>query len=396
MRELLKKLAPNKAKELYRKLRAMFIRGLFAFFSHLPIEKKRIVLCNVWGYGDNPKWIARALRMCDKSLEIVFVAGGVRNHTANGIHFVPNNSIAAAYYLSTAHVWVDCNRKEPYISKREGQFYVQTWHGSIPLKKIEGDYEGLTKEYLENAYRDSAMTDLYISNGSFMESIYARAFRYSGRCLRAGSARLDPLFKPNTRRVYNLKKKLKEYAGISINDDIGVAVYAPTFRDKKTKGYEEPDYKGIIESLEEKYGKEFVLIIRNHPIEAKHIHGLHSGKLVDGNSFGDLYEILEVADVLITDYSNTMFEFALTEKPVFLYAPDADEYTDERGMYFEYESLPFPKASDSLELCRAIEEYKAETYVPLQKKFYEELGIKEEGHASVTIAKVIISKAYNH
>lgn len=396
MRELLKKIAPEQLKTVYRKLRSLIIRAEFALFGHLPIEKKRVVLCNVWGYGDNPKWIARALRASDKSLEIVFIAGGVYNHKANGIHFVPNNSLAAAYYLSTAHVWVDCNRKEPYISKREGQFYIQTWHGSIPLKKIEGDYPGLTSSYLQNAYRDSKMTDLYVSNGSFIESVYGRAFKYSGQCLRAGSARLDPLINPNPRRTYNLKKKFKQMAGIDRNEDIGVAVYAPTFRDHGEWDAESFNPDRIVEELEKKYSRQFVLVVRLHPIENSHWQGSNGTKVIDGNLFSDLYEIMEACDVLITDYSNTMFECALAHKKVFLFAPDKEDYNDERGMYFEYDKLPFPISTSMSELADAVASYSDEIYRPMQDQFFEELGVREDGHASLTVAQAIVSKVYNH
>lgn len=396
MRELLKKLAPEGMKKVYRTIRKKTIEAEFSVFAKLPIQKKRIVLCNVWGYGDNPKWIARALRMCDKSLEIIFVAGGVREHISNGIHFVPNNSLKAAYYLSTAHVWVDCNRKEPYISKRPEQVYVQTWHGSIPLKKIEGDYEGLTEEYMDNARRDSAMTDLYISNGKFIEGIYGRAFGYSGQCLRAGSARLDPLINPNSRRVYSTKKKLKVLAHVKTSDDVGIAVYAPTFRDKESKSFSDFDAAAIIEALEKKYSKEFILVVRLHPIEAQHVHVMHTNKIVAGNAFGDLYELLEAADVLITDYSNTMFEFALAGRDVFLYAPDEKEYVDERGMYFDYNDLPFPRAVSTEGMTDIIANYSPDEYRNRQKQFFDDLEISENGHSSVTIARAIISKAYYH
>ena len=91
----------------------------------------------------------------------------------------------------TAKVWVDSNRKEGYIRKRKGQFYIQTWHGGVPLKKIEGDCEEYLGEvYIQRAKWDSAMTDLYLSNGGFCTDMYRRAFWYTGEILECGTPML--------------------------------------------------------------------------------------------------------------------------------------------------------------------------------------------------------------
>ena len=103
-----------------------------------------------------------------------------------------------------------------------------------------------------------------------------------------------------------------------------------------------------------------------------------------------LQELLSKADVLITDYSNTMFEFALTGRPVFLYAPDYREYADSRGMYFEYESLPFPIATDVKELAENILSYDETVFINKQKEFFDKLKIIENGKASEKVARVIL------
>ena len=427
MRGFIKKLVPKNIRRIYIELRKRFIMAEFHLFRIFPIRKKRVVLCNVWGFGDNPKWIAKALRRADKSTEVIFVTDKAAvEHVPSGIRLVQNNTPRAVYYLATAHVWVDCNRKEPYIVKRSGQIYIQTWHGSLPLKKLEDDYKGLSEEYMKNALRDSKMTDLCLSDGEFMNDIYRKAFGYECEIRITGSARLDPLIRPNVKRVIRTKKMIAKLAGLSdINgtpdkakptgikpdaDDISgsgeitdtttqtgyegfkIAVYAPTYRENDRE-IDFPDFEAVRKKLEERFGGEFVIVARVHPLVRKKLKNCGE-RVVDGSSFGDLYELLEASDILITDYSNTMFEFAYAGRPVFLYAPDAKAYEAERGFYFDYSSLPFPKASSTQELCDMITDYSAFDYRNEQREFFENIGIWEDGKASRRIAELVLRKVY--
>ena len=112
----------------------------------------------------------------------------------------------------------------------------------------------------------------------------------------------------------------------------------------------------------------------------------------DVSSYPNIYELLEVSDVLITDYSNTMFEFSYTGRPCFLFAPDSDRYARERGMYFVYDRLPFPIARDSAGLAREIKSYDSERYATLAQAFYRDLGVREDGHASRRAARIIMNE----
>ena len=412
MRELIKKLAPKAALNGYKAIRKKLIKTEFGLFHHFPIKKKRVVLCNVWGFGDNTKWIAKALRNSDKSVEVVFVTDRSKaDRVPEGIRVLETNSPKAIYYLATAHVWVDCNRKEPYILKKKGQIYIQTWHGSIPLKRLEADYPELTEDYMANAARDSQMTDLCLSNGEFMNDIYRTAFGYECECIVTGSARLDPLLKPNAKRVLKTKTRIAELAGIKDtgnSNNLRIAVYAPTYRENGA-GIEFPDLGQVLKSLEKRFGGSFVIVERVHPLvrgkdnnyrseqskeKKSPMHKNDTSGIVDGNGLGDLYELLEASDVLITDYSNTMFEFAMAGRPVFLYAPDSKEYEEERGFYFDYNRLPYPHSSTTGDLCDEIEGYSAFDHKNELDEFFKNLGVREDGKASKRIADMILRKVY--
>jgi len=109
-----------------------------------------------------------------------------------------------------------------------------------------------------------------------------------------------------------------------------------------------------------------------------------------------MYELMLIADVLITDYSNTMFEFSLMNRPVFLYAKDYKNYMKERGFYFDFPTLPFPIAYTEDELNDKIRFYEDSEQEKV-KRFLSELEVKETGAASIKVAdriEQVVKRAY--
>ncbi|MCQ2495761.1 MAG: CDP-glycerol glycerophosphotransferase family protein [Lachnospiraceae bacterium] len=425
IRQKIKGLASEGMRKKYRKLRELIIKAEFRFFGLFKIEKEKVVFCNVWGYGDNPKWVARAYvkrlegeikeeksasrrEELKKRLDSIYfvtgqLPGELRSRSDRRIKFLKNNSFKANYELATAGIWVDCNRKESYINKRRGQFYIQTWHGSLPLKKIEGDcIDVLPEGYAEHAAHDTAMTDAYISNSDFCNEIYRRAFGFKGKIFCYGSPRMDILLKPDKERAERTKKQIisrinnKKTPG----QDFKICLYAPTYREE-TQNFEKrghgPEKAELSKALEKRFGSKFVFVSRLHPLamsqtgrrSSVYLNLDNEEYLVNGNEFGDIYELMEAADVLITDYSNTLFEFAEAGKPVFLYAPDSKDYESSRGMYFDYKGLPYPIAASGAELCRKILNYDRDEYGLRQREFFEALAVTENGRASEKIARLI-------
>ena len=61
--------------------------------------------------------------------------------------------------------------------------------------------------------------------------------------------------------------------------------------------------------------------------------------------------LMAASDILITDYSSIPYEYCILNKPMYFYINDIDEYQEERGIWFDFESyMPGPacKNEDSL------------------------------------------------
>lgn len=423
MREFLKKIAGENLRKKYRELRSAVVSCLMKLFGILPVNHRRVAVTNVWGYGDNSKYVAEALLKASgctkKNLKIYFISGkdGLK-YVKKGIYPVKNNSIEALYILATAAVWVDCNHKEPYIRKRRGQYYVQCWHGPVALKKLDYDcrehFTG-SESYLGNVLRDSGMTDLFISNGTWSEKMYRSAFKYKGTFARLGTPRMDVLLEPSEKRIARTKRRL------GIPEDKPLALFAPTYREADRSLTEKNNSRMSTESrqgtsslsvvaddtrsdglldlallkkaLNAGFKKDFALAVRLHPLVASgmsHEFGGQQG-IIDGNRIPDLYAILEAADVLITDYSNTLFECGYADKPVFLYAPDLCAYEWDRGLYMNYEKLPLSKAFDADSLFENIKNRRDKEYRGRMKQYLADIGATEAPGAADRIASQILA-----
>lgn len=391
MRETIKKLMPEFMIAFYKKARYLGISALFYVAKLLPLNPRLVVLCSVWGYGDNTRYVAEELLKREPGVCLpVFVTNHPKQVPEGTLMKVyRSNSVRAVLALARAGVWVDCNRKESYIHKRKGQYYIQLWHGGIALKKIEGDCEeALGAEYIRRARRDSAATDLFVSNSTFCTEMYQRAFWATCEIAEYGSPR-------NDRLMQQASKKLD--AGDASEHRKKIAVYAPTYRTGHTD-YADFDAGLLRAALAQRFGGEWDIYVRLHPLVAENRDFADMPGVIDISAARDLYEYLYRADVLITDYSNTMFEFAVTGKPVFLYAQDVQQYAGERGMYFDFDALPFPKAASCRELAANIRTYRAADYEAGKQVFYESVGYKESGRAAALVADRIeehVKKACN-
>lgn len=271
------------------------------------------------------------------------------------------------------------------MRKRKQQFYVQTWHGGVALKRIEKDIEKqLNLEYVHSALHDSSMIDLLVSNSRFCTDMYRRAFWYDGEIIECGSPRVDILFSCDS----DQKKQIKEKLGFQSDDHI--VLYAPTFRkDKGTECYR-MDFKRILEALS-RDGASWKFAVRLHPNIADQADFLqYDADIINATNYPDMYELMAVSDILITDYSSVMFEAGFVKKPVFLFATDIEDYKQDRNFYFDLEQLPFPLATTNKDLLKQIECFSQSEYEMSVEAFNQSLGLQETGHASEILAERIL------
>ncbi|MBD3107141.1 CDP-glycerol glycerophosphotransferase family protein [Bacillus sp. AGMB 02131] len=387
MRDLLKKVLPHKIIRFMSRLKQ---GNFFYFFWLFPIQKNKIVIYNYTGkgYGDNGKYLIEEIINQGKNFDIVWLTRKEIMETSNfpsQIRVINHRSIKALYELATAKIWIDNCRKTYYPPKRNQQFYIQTWHGGIALKKIERDAEKqLPSSYIECAKQDSKMADLFISNSNFCTNLYNSAFWYNGKILECGSPRCDILLKKDNGVVEKVKRHF------NINKDTNILMYAPTFRDHADTKLYKMDFAELIKVLKKKFGGQWKILVRLHPnISSKDNFMKYTSEIINATNYDDMYELLAASNILITDYSSTMFEFSFTKKPVFLFAPDIESYIEERNFYFDIHSLPYPVVEGNNELFNTIVNFDEKKYLSNLTNFLVKLNIFEQGTASIKVVRAI-------
>lgn len=365
-----------------RQIKYFFLRVFMRLFWVCPIEKDKIVLCNFngKGFGDNPKYIAEQL-LKEGFLNLYWIVEDENVYLPQQIKKLKKNTVSAIYHMATAKIWIDNARKEANMVKRSGQFYLQTWHGSIALKRIELDAkESLNSFYVSYAKRDAKYTNMMISNSSFSDRMFSEAFWFNGEVCKVGSPRLDIMFQTDSEKI---RKQL------GINSEDYVVLYAPTFRSDWSTDKYLYDMKPIKDAFSKMTNKNVVVLVRVHPNIASIVkYDVEDSFIKNVSGLPDVYEIMRESDALITDYSSLMFEFPVAQKkPVFLYACDVEQY--DRGFYFDINELPFPLSRTEAELASLVSDYSKEVYESDLDAFYKKIDLLEDGKASKRVVEYI-------
>ena len=368
------------------------LNALRLFYRLLPIQQNKIIC---WAnsfkqYGCSPKAITEHLLINHPGrFDIVWVfEQGVHipEPFPEGVRVVRYFSLDYLKEVHTAH-FVICNMRtgNAYMwDKRRGQRYIQTWHSSIRLKMIEKDAENtLPKSYIENAKKDSSKIDALVSGCDFSTKIFENSFWYDGEILRTGTPRCDIFFSDVT------AVKSKVCHALNLNPQSKILLYAPTFRNGNNASVHNLNFEAVKQRLTETIGGDWTVIYRFHPNIIKSYSIDQEG--VDATRYPDMQELIAAADVLVSDYSSCMFDMAIAGKPCFLYTPDLNNYkANERGLYFDFNELPFPIAHSNDELLSVIQVFDADKYTSDVSRFLHKVGSYECGKASERIASYIL------
>jgi CDP-glycerol glycerophosphotransferase len=278
-----------------------------------------------------------------------------------------------------------------YWHKRPGQKYLMLWHGGVALKKIEKDAEDkLRYSYVQKARIDSKVCDLMISGCSFQTKLLKDAFWYSGEILEKGIPRCDIFF--DSGRHKTIEEEVRRTYSIPAEDRI--VLYAPTFRaDHSIEPYR-IDWGKVIPEIDRVFGGTGVtVLLRLHPnligkVDTSSLTCFD--KVIDVTRYPDMQGLLCITDMLITDYSSSMFDIGMLRKPCVLYATDIEKYN--RGYYFRFDEMPFPLARNEQELLDKIGDFSMEEYLMNLDRFYEErIGMVENGTSSKALSEWMTS-----
>lgn len=364
-------------------------------FFHLPVDEKKIVFDNFsgHGYGDNPKYIAEELIRQKSDYKMIWlIDNSSKFEFPSQIRPIKINSIRALYARATARVWIDNIRNVHPVKKKKNQLYIQTWHAPFSPKFLEKDAEKtLNEKYISEAKYDGSISDAILANSKLQELQYRKSFWLSDKCeiLKYGLPRNDYLV--NSMGNFSLVDRIRKNMGW--HSSWYYILYAPTFRDDfSTDGYN-IDFERVKVAFEKLTKKKCAIVVRLHPNVVEQSPNLeYSDTLINGSLYPDIQELAIASDCVISDYSTSIFDFALINKPAFICALDFEAYKEKRGLLDEYKDFPFPMAYTNEELVDNINNFDRNNYDKNVQEYFNEFPIYDKGNAAEMVVKWINKK----
>lgn len=392
----------------------------YIIYKCIRIRKGVFVFSSFEGhYSDNPKYISIELNKSKPEIKQVWLLKKEYFGTApDYVTKVEIDSLAAYYWKGRAEVLVDnvYGDREIYIREDNTQNHLKykiiSFLTSKKNQPLITNFHGSAFKY---AGRDLAGSNqqgficpdtyLLLSN-DFSCKIYEHLTFGNIPIRLLGYPRNDILFDESIDKA-RLKAKL------GINPEKRVVLFAPTFRSDSKDGLSKKniersglnqlkslDLPVLFRVLNEKFGGEWTLVCRFHYhveelIDWELLSKEHKDKVVRGNIGDDMAEYLAISDILLTDASSSMFDYAVTNKPCILYFTDWKEYgSKERGFYIPIKDLPFPLAENFTELITILSDWDSVVYESKIADMKSNLGYVDDGNASQRNVQYILEKRW--
>ena len=367
------------------------------FFTKLEMKENWVICESFFGksYSDSPKYIYEYLcKNHPGKYRFIWV---VKPGTKIPYHptKVKRFSIRYCYYLARCKYDVFNVRQPEWMRKREGNVFLETWHGT-PLKKLVFDQEevmGASPLYKAQFYKQSRNWDYLVAANKFSSEAFRSAFLFDKEMLEYGYPRNDILHSDNKEEIAaELKRKLH------IPENKKTILYAPTWRDDEYYGPGEYKFalKLDLHMLKKELGNDYVVLLRTHYFiaDSLDVTGLEDFAF-NLSKYDDISELYLISDLLITDYSSVFFDYANLKRPILFYTYDLDKYRDMlRGFYMSIENdVPGPLLftnEEVVEAIRNIDDITAE-YQEKYEVFYERFCSLEDGHAAENVAKRVFN-----
>ena len=373
-------------KRLYRRMSVWYYR------LRDGVDPRKAVFMSFQGrsYNDNPRFISERLHERFPEAKIVWLfkeaaMPHAREIAPDYVKILHCVSPEAYHELATARIWVDNFTKSNLLRHKKGQqFYIQTWHGDRPIKKICYD----EPMWARGPYRIEERADRVLTGSKFGEKLYRTAFRYKGEYITEGAPRNDMLVRSDPDEIRRMREKL------GVPEGVKLLLYAPTYRENAAvvPKRAQMDLMRTLDCLEKKTGDQWLCLFRAHYKSQGIDLEAVKDKLVDVSQYDEMAELLLAADMVLTDYSTAATDFILKDKPALFFVADWEEYISTREVYFDVHDAPFLLAEDQPALEALIEGLTEEKILQNCADIRAYFGITETGHATDAVCDYIIGR----
>lgn len=377
----------------------------------LPIRQNRILFTGLTGgksfdYSCNPKYLYEYMREhFPGQFEYVWVVSDKNKYAfleEEGVKLVKHFTVSSFPMLLTAKVIVTNGSYAPWFSFRRGQYVINTWHGGGAYKRVENGRPDAGWAARKRAEFCASNIDLFLASCKVQEQQMIRTtYQYKGEVLQAGTPRNDRLVNGD---IGEMRKRVRERYDIPENGRI--VLYAPTYRRTGIPVVMDSDYLlGQLDTIrnpanllrqddaEISETVKWYFLCRYHRYQDDSMDIRVKGKdVIDVMDYPDMQELLCAADILITDYSSCVWDYAFLKRPCFLFVPDKEAYTADTGFYVSLDEWPFAQAEDMEGLADNISSYDSEQAEQAVNAHLKQLGSYETGSCCDRVAERIMKE----
>lgn len=268
------------------------------------------------------------------------------------------------------------------FSRKPGQKVIQTWHGT-PLKRLALHRRGFDPRRMAAVVKESRRWDVLLAQNLYSARILKKAYAFFGRPIWVeGYPRNDALVTGDAGAVRS---------ALGIGEHERVLLYAPTWRDDRAEMVDFVDAERLAEQADA------VVLVRGHSRTLQQGRDRAGARVIDVTGYPETAQLLLVADALITDYSSVMFDFSVTEKPMYFLVPDLDHYRGQlRGFYFDLaHRAPGPLVRTQEELAAALaDDGHAEVYAPRYAAWRAQFNTRDDGRAAERVVDRILDQGF--
>ncbi|MEV8182924.1 CDP-glycerol glycerophosphotransferase family protein [Specibacter sp. NPDC078692] len=331
------------------------------FYKNLSIKYKHVFFESNHGASltCSPLSILESLLNDDNYIDYTFVCVvNDRHKTPQNIFqdsrviIVQKDSESYLRYLATCKYLVNNSTFPPYFIRKDGQRYLNTWHGT-PLKAMGKYVKSGAFEHKNVARNFLHTTHLIVPNDHTAEVLIEAhdvKGHFKGKIGLTGYPRIDKTMDTSHEKRIRMLQSL----GISPDTDKPVVFYAPTWRGGLAVKDREFDDGQLLQDIQGLVSDRYHLVFRAHHFAEEFISSSNIDAIIPSGEI-DTNDILSLVDVLITDYSSVFFDYMATGKKMIFYAYDLDEYRDSRGFCLDIEDMPGPICKSLSDVCLAID-----------------------------------------
>lgn len=294
-------------------------------------------------------------------------------------------------YYAASRFWVNNVSVPDFLIPGRHQVYIETWHGT-PLKRLGCDIETdsdprQSKERMHRRYKKKGRkVSRFLSPSPYYSEKIASAFGLDKKKRKAfvncGYPRNDALFHFTSDDTSQIRRKL------GIPEGSKIILYTPTWRDTDYSAERGFEYKNPVDlqKVMSLLPEDCVLLFRAH--HQNGISGIiqNSERIIDVTEVDDINELYMISDLMVTDYSSTMFDFSNLKRPMVFHMYDRDEYEKSiRGFYFDMSELPGPITATEEQLADAIRDLLDSFDYDSDQKyqaFHDKFNVWEDGEAT--------------